>query len=174
LADGQGLEVYVMSLTRVPPDGQCRHSREPFDASFRCITERRDIGPAAKLVHAHLVTLHRTRRDATQTEIGDALGMSRHQVWRAVGELVTAGLVQTIRYGLGRPNGYVLLGVNEDDLAGRASGRRPAGGAVAGRVRPRARDYSSQKERRPKNGYTYPPRAGSLLETRYGRYVRPQ
>ena len=114
------------SLCPDPAHTHCRHSREPFDAAFRCINERRDISSTAKLVHAHLVTIHRTGRDETQTEIGDALGLSRHQVWRAIGELVAVGLVQTIRYGLGRPNGYVLLGVPIDDLDGRASGSRPA------------------------------------------------
>lgn len=151
-----------------PTPADCRHSREAFDASFRCITERRDISPAAKLTHAHLVTLHRTGRDATQTEIGEALGMSRHQVWRAIGELVAAGLVQTIRYGLGRPNGYVLLGIDADDLAGRASGRRPAGTANAGQWRPRARDYPVRKEL-PKNGRYHP---GDLMVSRYGRVER--
>jgi biotin operon repressor len=137
-----------------PSPTDCRHSREPFDAAFRCINERRDIGPAAKLVHARLVSIHRTGRDETQAEIGDALGMSRHQVWRAVCELVAAGLVQTIRFGLGRPNGYVLLGLAEDDLAGRASASRPAGGAVAGQVRPRARTTSPKEQnRRNRNNY---------------------
>ena len=72
---------------------------EPFDAAFRIINQRRDISPAAKLTHAHLVTLHRTGRDATQTEIGEALGMSRHQVWRAIGELVAGepGLIEIQR-----------------------------------------------------------------------------
>lgn len=147
---------------------ECRHSREPFDTAFRCINERRDLSPAAKLVHAHLVTLHRTRRDATQTEIGEALGMSRHQVWRAIGELVAAELVSTIRYGLGRPNGYVLLGIAEDDLDGRASGRRPSGGPAAGQVRPRARVPSSPKKATKEWGYIQPPRSGSLMMSRQG------
>lgn len=134
---------------RVQDDGrtECRHSREPFDAAFRCINERRDIGPAAKLVHARLVTLHRTGRDETQAEIGDALGMSRHQVWRAIGELVAADLVQIIRYGLGRPNGYVLLGLAEDDLAGRASGSRPAEKPRAGQPGTPARAFIPTKKK---------------------------
>jgi biotin operon repressor len=150
----------VSTLPRVAlprPDANptdCRHSREPFDAAFRCINERRDIGPAAKLVHARLVSIHRTGRDETQAEIGEALGMSRHQVWRAIGELVAAGLVQTIRFGLGRPNGYVLLGLSDDDLSGRASASRPAGGAVAGQPRTPARAYLPPKENRGKNRST--------------------
>lgn len=131
-------------------DAQCHHSREPFAAAFYVVNERRDITAAAKLVHAHLVTLHRTKRDATQVEIGEALGMSRHQVWRAIGELVTADLVQTIRYGLGRPNGYVLLGLDQgtlDGKGGRASASRPAGGSVAGPARPHARVPSYPKKR---------------------------
>jgi biotin operon repressor len=137
-----------------PAPTDCRHSREPFDAAFRCINERRDIGPAAKLVHARLVSIHRTGRDETQAEIGELLGMSRHQVWRAVSELVAAGLVQTIRYGLGRPNGYVLLGLAEDDLNGRASASRPAGGTVAGQSRTPARAYLPPKENGERNRST--------------------
>ena len=152
-------------VTRVPTDRQdCHHAKEPFDAAFRCINERRDISSAAKLVHAHLVTIHRTGRDETQTEIGDALGLSRHQVWRAVGELVAVDLVQTIRYGLGRPNGYVLLGVPIDDLDGRASASRPG-------TPSRARTFPS-KERSRRSGYTRPS-AGDFLMTRYGPH-RPR
>lgn len=124
----------------------CRHSREAFDCAFRSINQRRDISPTAKLVHAHLVTLHRIGRDATQTEIGEALGLSRHQVWRAIGELVAVELVRTIRYGLGRPNGYVLLGVSEDDLDGRASGSRPHRQQQAGQSRSPARAFHSSKK----------------------------
>jgi biotin operon repressor len=142
---------------------------QPFDAAFRVINQRRDISAAAKLTHAHLVTLHRTGRDATQTEIGEALGMSRHQVWRAIGELVAAGLVQTIRYGLGRPNGYVLLALDEDDLNGRASGRRPVAGAVAGPVRPRARGYRKPEEHRKNGRYTG---SSDLMVSRYGPVQR--
>jgi excisionase family DNA binding protein len=120
---------------------------EPFDAAFRCINERRDIGAAAKLVHAHLVTIHRTGRDETQAEIGEAVGMSRHQVWRAICELVAADLVQTIRYGLGRPNGYVLLGVDQETLDGKGAGQqqagRPADRSPASRGLPRARSRAA-------------------------------
>jgi hypothetical protein len=127
----------------------CRHVREPFDAAFRVINERRDISPTAKLVHAHLVTVHRTGRDETQTEIGAALGLSRHQVWAAIQQLVAADLVQTLRYGLGRPNGYVLLGLDADTLNGRggpATGSRPAGTPHAGQPRTPARAYLSPKK----------------------------
>lgn len=145
--DGSGHEVRVKHHTRPLGARQdFHHSRSPFAAAYYAINERRDIGAAAKLVHAHLVTLHRTGRAQTQTEIGDALGMSRHQVWRAIDELVAVGLVQTIRYGLGRPNSYVLLGLDEDDLNGRASGRRPGGQAVAGGAGPsRAGTYYPKK-----------------------------
>jgi hypothetical protein len=133
-----------------PKGADCAHSREPFDAAFRCINERRDIGAAAKLVHAHLVTIHRTGHDETQAEIGEAVGMSRHQVWRAVSELVAADLVQTIRYGLGRPNGYVLLGVDQETLdgkGGRTTASRPSGGSVAGQSRTPARGFIPEKKR---------------------------
>lgn len=136
------------SLAMQSPRGaDCAHSREPFDAAFRCINERRDISPAAKLVHAHLVTLHRMGRGETQTEIGDALGMSRHQVWRATGELVASGLVVVTRRGQGRPNGYELIGVPADDLDGRAS-RRPDPGikTPAWPAPPRARQWEQKKK----------------------------
>jgi biotin operon repressor len=150
------------------PESDCHHSAEPFDAAYRVINQRRDISPAAKLVHAHLVTLARIGRDATQTEIGEAVGMSRHQVWRAIDELVAAGLVQTIRVGLGNPNQYVLLGLPEDEIRGRASGRRPASGQPAGQShRSRAGTYSGKKNGK-KAGYTQPTTSGSLLISRYG------
>lgn len=163
----------MTSLTR--PSGarqDCHHSKSAFDCAFRCINERRDISPAAKLVHAHLVTIHRTGRDETQTEIGEALGLSRHQVWRAVDELVTANLVQTIRYGLGRPNGYVLLGIEDDDLKGRASASRPAAKQQAGQVRTPARAYlppQRRDERRRNTGSRYTDfDASNYFETREG------
>lgn len=129
---------------------ECHASREPFDAAFRVINERRDIGAVAKLVHAHLVTLHRTQRDATQTEIGEAIGCSRHQVWRAIDELVAGGLVQTIRYGLGRPNGYILLGIDQETLdgkSGRASGSRPDRTPQAGQTGTPARAFIPEKKK---------------------------
>ncbi len=135
-------------------DADCRHSRQPFDAAFRCINERRDIGAAAKLVHAHLVSIHRTGRDETQAEIGEALGMSRHQVWAAIQQLVAADLVQTIRYGLGRPNGYVLLGLDQETLdgkAGPATGGRASRPVVAGRAGTPARAFNSEKEKAKKS-----------------------
>lgn len=156
----------MTSLTR--PSGarqDCHHAKEPFAAAFYAINQRRDISSTAKLVYAHLVTLRRTQREATQTEIGDALGCSRHQVWRAIGELVAADLVHTIRYGLGRPNGYVLLGLEADDLDGRATGRRPASQPGAGQVRTYARVPSYPKKESGR-GEGYAPR--DYLETRYG------
>lgn len=132
-----------------PRSADCAHVREPFDAAFRCVNERRDISPTAKLVHAHLVTLHRTGRDATQTEIGEAIGCSRHQVWAALQQLVAADLIQTIRYGLGRPNGYVLLGLDQETLDGRsgpATARRPVRGQHAGQSGTPARAFIPSKK----------------------------
>lgn len=154
----------------------CRHSKEAFDAAFRCINQRRDISSDAKLVYAHLVTLRRTRRDATQTEIGDAIGCSRHQVWRAIGELVAAELVQTIRYGLGRPNGYVLLGIDQEDLDGRASGSRPPrhphagqpGASRAGTYSPKRRDEKNNRGTGHKRGTN----ASEYIATREGLLIR--
>jgi hypothetical protein len=166
-----------MSLTRPlgacpdPTHAHCHHSREPFDAAFRCINERRDIGPAAKLVHARLVTIHRTGRDETQAEIGEALGMSRHQVWRAIGELVAVELVQVVRYGLGRPNGYVLLGLAEDDLAGRASASRPTAKARAGQPRSPARAYIPTQRTEQRNRNTPPKAPSDYTRTTEGSYL---
>lgn len=154
------------SLCPDPTHTHCRHSREPFDAAFRVINERRDISPTAKLVHAHLVTIHRTGRDETQTEIGEALGLSRHQVWRAIGELVAVDLVQTIRYGLGRPNGYVLLGLAADDLNGRASASRP--GTLS-----RARTFQTKKTDR-RSGIDLRDESRDYLATSEGWRVKPR
>lgn len=139
-----------MNDTRTLGAGQdCHHSREPFDTLFRCVAERRDISPTAKLVHGRLVSQHRLGAAWTQTEIGEALGLSRHQVWRAIAELIAAGLLLSIRYGLGRPNGYVLLGLDAADLDGSAS-RRPAGQQGAGPAN-RARRTPLRKEENRKN-----------------------
>jgi hypothetical protein len=153
-----------------PRGADCAHVREPFDAGFRSINERRDIGPVAKLVHAHLVTLHRTGREATQAEMGEAVGCSRHQVWRAVGELVEAGLVETIRYGLGRPNGYVLLGLDQETLDGtshRATASRPVRTAVAGQSGARGVGTYRKKNNDKNERNYYETRAG-LLPKRTG------
>jgi predicted ArsR family transcriptional regulator len=130
----------------------CRHSKEPFDCHFHRIDERADISPAAKLVYGKLVSLHRTAQTWTQTEIGDSLGLSRHKVWRALTELIGAGLVQSIRVGLGLPNQYVLLGIDPDNLAGKAKGSahtdgcRPAGHQDAGQSG--TQQHHSFKERK--------------------------
>jgi biotin operon repressor len=109
----------MASVTRVPTDGQvCRHSKEPFDTAFACITSRRDLSDGAKLLHAKLVSMHRLGTAWTQTTIGAAFGWSRQKVWRCTGELVAAGLVVVIRHGQGRPNSYVLLGIDAADLNG--------------------------------------------------------
>ena len=165
----------MASITRVPTDRQdCYHSPAPFDAAFRVINQRRDIGAAAKLVHAHLVTIHRTGRDETQAEIGEALGMSRHQVWAAIQQLVKADLVQTIRYGLGRPNGYVILGIDQETLDGKggpATARRPGQNMVAGQAGTPARAYLSPKEKTKNRQYT-PPSDGDFLLTSRGYRLR--
>lgn len=163
----------------------CHASREPFDAAFRCINERRDIGSDAKLVHARLVTNHRLGRDETQTEIGQALGLSRHQVWRAIGDLVAAGLIQVIRYGLGRPNGYVILGVDRETLdgtSGRASASRPVRAPQAGQSGTPARGFLSSKKNGKNDQSTVPEKdylqtrdhgSTDYLATRYGP-LRPR
>lgn len=88
---------------------ECRHSKEPFDQSFHAIGRRADLSSDARLLHAYLVSVYRSGRDRTQREMADEIGLTRHRVWAGIHELVEAGLVRPIRYGLGRPNGYVLL-----------------------------------------------------------------
>lgn len=105
----------------------CRHSREPFHALFRVIATRRDISPVAKLVHQALVSMRRTGKCWTQTEIGEEVGLSRHQVWKGLSELIAAGLVRTTRRGLGQPNTYELLGLDLADLDGTAPRHQDAG-----------------------------------------------
>ena len=109
-----------------PTPADCRHVREPFDQSFHVVGHRSDIGSDAKVVHAHLVSLRRLGHAATQREMADTLGLTRHRVWSALQQLVGAGLLRAIRYGLGRPNGYELLGLDAADLDGRS---RPETGA---------------------------------------------
>ena len=115
-----------------PGTTDCHHTREPFDTQFRCIAQRRDISPFAKLVYGYLVSQRRMlakgqQAALTQAEIGDEIGLSRHQVWRAVGELVFVGLVTVKRPGQGKPNVYTLHGIDEANLDGKASrtGRNP-------------------------------------------------
>jgi biotin operon repressor len=135
------------TVTRPSGTGQdCLHSREPFDTLFRCVAERRDISPAAKLVHGRLVSQHRLGAAWTQAEIGTALGLSRHQVWAAIQELIAAGLVVTIRYGLGRPNGYVLLGIDTASLEGRSSRQQEAGQGSGSRARTSVRKEQRKNE----------------------------
>jgi predicted ArsR family transcriptional regulator len=98
---------------------------------FRSINSRTDISSDAKLVHGALVTVHRTR-PMTQAQIGELVGLTRHQVWAAIQELIRADLVITIRIGLGRPNEYVLLGVDAADLDSRKhpeTASRPSAGS---------------------------------------------
>jgi biotin operon repressor len=85
---------------------------------FRAIVSRTDISSDAKLVHGALVTVHRTR-PMTQAQIGELVGLTRHKVWSAIQELIRAGLVITVRIGLGRPNEYVLLSLDPADLDSR-------------------------------------------------------
>jgi hypothetical protein len=160
-----------------PTPTDCRHSREPFDTAFRVVMERTDLSANAKLVHARLVSQHRMGASWTQIEIGEGAGLSRHQVWRATAELVAAGLLTVIRHGQGRPSSYVLLGIEDADLDGRAS-RRPAPGirVPADRAHSRAGTYSPKRTTEEPGyiqpgrnyGYTQPPRSGSLLVSRYG------
>ncbi len=109
----------------------CRHVREPFDQSFHVVGRRPDLSADARLLHAFLVSLHRTGRTLTQAQMADEAGMTRHRVWSALQELVDADLLLMRRHGLGRPNGYELIGLDALDLDGKArpeTGVRRTGG----------------------------------------------
>lgn len=163
-----------MSVAGVPTARQvrrgpeCHHSREPFDCLFSAVASRDDLSDGAKLLHATLVSRHRTGLRWTQVEIGERIGASRQKVWRLLRELVGAGLLLVRRLGLGRPNEYELLGFSEDDLAG--SARRPE----AGHQDVRRPDASAARTYYPKKNVQEsrykPPSAGGFLETRYGHY----
>lgn len=101
-----------------------RRASIPFDALFEHIAVRTDIGSDAKLVYAKLTTMQRVRQNWSQIEIGERLGLSRHQVWQALGELSRAHLVHVERPGRGVPNRYTLLGTSQDDIAGNADSIR--------------------------------------------------
>lgn len=102
------------------PTPRPKKATAPFDALFADIGWRRDINAEAKLVYGKLTTMHRLKQAWTQAEIGERTGLSRHQVWRAIGDLARANLVEITRVGLGRPNTYTLRGVAADNLHGEA------------------------------------------------------
>ncbi len=113
----------------------CLHSKEPFHCSFAVVTERRDLSYGAKLLHAVLVSQHRTRARWTQAQLAAMIGApSRQAVWRFTRELESLGLVVVRRVGLQQPNEYTVLGVEQEDLDGK---RRPAAGHQE--VRPQQR-----------------------------------
>ena len=155
-----------------PNPADCKHVREPFDQSFHVVGRRADLSADARLLHAFLVSLHRTARTLTQAEMAQEAGLTRHRVWAALRDLVADGLLRMVRYGLGRPNGYELLGVDAADLDGRA---KPETG-----VRPVRKPYSGQSGNLAR-GYVYTPkndermrypgvRTSGFLETREGHY----
>lgn len=134
------------------------------------VAERLDLSDGAKLLHATLVSARRMGQGWTQAEIGERIGASRQKVWRLLVELVGAGLLEIRRVGLGRPNEYLLLGLPDEDLDGRASGR-PATGQQEDRIRYTKPDsLYSLKETGKKSGILRP-RTSGFLETRYGTYV---
>lgn len=166
------------SVQRAQDSGtsQCHHTREPFDTGFRCINQRRDISPTAKLVYHRLVSQHRMLargqgQPLTQTEIGEDIGCSRHQVWRALGELVAYALVTVKRHGQGKPSTYILHGIDAENLDGKAS--RPAGHQEAGQSGAATRYPSFKKpERRTERYSRIPTDPSAYLETREGALRR--
>lgn len=107
----------------------------------------------------------------TQTEIGDDIGCSRHQVWRALSELVAYALVTVNRHGQGKPSTYILHGIDAENLNGSASrtGRsldaRPSGAVT--RYRP-----FKKPEARTGIYSRIPQVASAYLETRTGTLMR--
>jgi hypothetical protein len=140
--------------------------REPFDQSFHVVGRRADLSADARLLHAYLVSLYRTGRELTQAAMAAEVGLTRHRVWAALRSLVAAGLLESVRVGLGRPNRYRLMGLPETAV-------RPVRRQHAGQAGNPARGYVVPPKRTERTGYIQPPRSGSLMQTRYGRYVRP-
>lgn len=133
----------------------------PFDQSFHVVGHRADLSSDARLLHAYLVSLHRTGRELTQAAMADEIGLTRHRVWSGLRELVEAGLVAATRYGLGRPNGYHLLALPESSF-------RPVRKPASGQSGNPARAYLPPRKRDERT-YIYPPRDGSsLMQSRYG------
>lgn len=146
------------SLCLDPSHTDCRHSREAFHALFRVVAIRRDVSPIAKLIHQALVSMHRTGKAWTQTQIGAEVGLSRYQTWKGLAELIAAKWVTTKRRGLGLTNTYELLVIDAADLDGRAKrgdGFRPARHQDAGQP-----GTASRRESRPKNSGKNIDRAG--------------
>lgn len=152
----------------------CRHSRQPFDQLYH-LAHGKGLSSDAKVVYAHIVTLSRTQyphgRYETQAAMAEAVELTRHRVWSAIRALVAADLIQSIRPGLGMPNYYVLLHLDEVGI------ERPMGPETA--VRPvrerhsgrsgdlaRAGTYSPEKNlpSKKKEGYG----SKSYYETRDG------
>lgn len=149
----------------------CRHNREPFDCLFARVAERRDLSDGAKLLHAALVSRLRTGLAWTQVELGERIGASRQKVWRLLGELVAAGLLAIKRVGLGRPNEYELLGIDAEDLAGRAPKRgRPAAGHQDVRLHNAQRQATYYPKKTREETQYKTPSTGGFLQTRYGHY----
>jgi biotin operon repressor len=137
-------------------DGACYHSQEEFDQGFHVVSRRHGITSDAKVVHAYLVSLYRGGHDATQQQMADEIGLTRHRVWSALRDLAEAGIIRVIRRGLGRPNSYILLAIPQEDLdrsgnrkqrSGQSGSRRPASPETS-----RARTYSPKEERQEGRG----------------------
>ncbi len=129
----------------------CLHSAEPFDTAFAAL-KRPDLTIADRVVHAAMVSLHRLGRlgSVTQEQIAAWAYVSRRTVIRACQALVRAGLLVVTRWGQGRPNGYALVGIDAQALAGR-SDNAAAPAVTARRIHARARPSVEVKEKGGKN-----------------------
>jgi hypothetical protein len=102
--------------TTTPP----QHTVEAFNAAFASIEARRDLNSGSKRLHALLVSAHRRRASWTHAEMARQLGAGMRSIVRWSNQLVDAGLLSVKRPGLGKPNEYTLLGIDRDNLSGRA------------------------------------------------------
>lgn len=172
--------------TRRQDGAECFHNKRAFDMGFADVVHRQDLTPVARVLHPYLVTLTRTEyaagRYPTQLQIAKAVGLTRHQVWAGLRELVRAGLIVSIRPGLGHPNYYQLIG-EEDPSAEHPSGpetaarpgRAPESGQAGNLVR--AGTYDQKKKRNLRKGGDYDtkdyretrgPSGTDYTQTRYG------
>lgn len=125
---------------QVPTPADCRHSKRAFDQGYHDVVHRKDLTPVARVLHPFLVTLHRTEyahdRYPTQLQIAASVGLTRHQVWSGLRELVQAGLIISVRPGLGMPNYYLLISDEDGEIehpSGPETARRPVRERHSGR-----------------------------------------
>jgi len=144
---------------------------------FATIQERTDIGGNPKRLYALLVSGRRKGVYWTQDELAEMLGSCRRSVIRWVQRLIEAGLLIVTRYGRGMANGYQLLGLPDEVIAGRSprngsSRDRQSHPEVTGGHQGSA-GYLIEEKKGVKNSYLSPPRdPNAYSQTRYGQLAR--